>query len=88
MVRSKTLRYQFHALLLMYQDSIRAFFKNAFVIFRVGGDSSIQYLVLQVHYGTIDHIPADGDDSGVFVHYTEKQLRKTAGVILMGTAGK
>jgi hypothetical protein len=32
--------------------------------FRVGGDSKIQYLVLQVHYAHLDMIPEEGDDSG------------------------
>ncbi len=32
--------------------------------FRVGGDSKIQYLVLQVHYAHLDMIQESGDDSG------------------------
>lgn len=65
------------------------FSNKAFLFpYRVGGDSGIQYLVLQVHYATVDQIPATGDDSGVFVHYTEKETKKTAGVILMGTGGR
>jgi hypothetical protein len=56
--------------------------------YRVGGDSGIQYLVLQVHYATVDQIPPSGDDSGVLVHFTDKETKKTAGVILMGTAGR
>jgi len=55
--------------------------------FRVGGDSSIKYLVLQVHYGHLDHIPVSGDDSGVFLEYTETEQPKTAGVLLLGTGG-
>jgi len=55
--------------------------------FRVGADSDIKYLVLQVHYGHIDHIPNSGDDSGVFLEYTETEQPKTAGVLLMGTGG-
>ncbi|XP_032666055.1 peptidylglycine alpha-hydroxylating monooxygenase isoform X2 [Odontomachus brunneus] len=56
--------------------------------FKVGGDSPIQYLVLQVHYAHIDHFK-DGstDDSGVFLHYTTHPLNKLAGVILLGTGG-
>ncbi|XP_015601575.1 peptidylglycine alpha-hydroxylating monooxygenase [Cephus cinctus] len=56
--------------------------------FKVGGDSSIQYLVLQVHYAHIDHFK-DGstDDSGVFLHYTLRPLNKLAGVLLLGTGG-
>lgn len=55
--------------------------------FRVGGDSSIKYLVLQVHYASTDYIDAAGDDSGVILRYTEQELPKTAGVLLMGTGG-
>lgn len=55
--------------------------------FRVGGDSKIRYLVLQVHYASVDYIAPTGDDSGVFLEYTEQQQPKTAGVLLMGTAG-
>merc|ERR1712117_254291 len=35
--------------------------------FRVGGDTSIKYLVLQVHYASTDYIDAAGDDSGVIL---------------------
>lgn len=56
--------------------------------FKVGGDSPIQYLVLQVHYAHIDQF-RDGstDDSGVFLHYTTHPLDKLAGVFLLGTSG-
>lgn len=56
--------------------------------FKVGGDSPIQYIVLQVHYAHIDHFK-DGstDDSGVFLHYTTQPMNKLAGVILLGTSG-
>ncbi|XP_055317707.1 peptidylglycine alpha-hydroxylating monooxygenase [Sitodiplosis mosellana] len=54
--------------------------------FKVGKDSPIQYLVLQVHYM---HKFQDGitDDSGIFLHYTKQLLNKQAGVLLLGTAG-
>lgn len=54
--------------------------------FKVGKNSPIKYLVLQVHYM---HGFAEGktDDSGVFIHYTTKPLSKLAGVLLMGTSG-
>ena len=55
--------------------------------FRVGGDTSIKYLVLQVHYASTDYIDAAGDDSGVILQYTEQQQPKTAGVLLLGTGG-
>lgn len=56
--------------------------------FRVGGDSPIKYIVLQVHYAHIDRFK-DGstDDSGVFLHYTLQPMNKLAGVLLLGTAG-
>lgn len=56
--------------------------------FKVGKDSPIKYMVLQVHYASIAKF-ADGssDDSGVFVDYTTRPLNKLAGVILLGTAG-
>ncbi|XP_075215603.1 peptidylglycine-alpha-hydroxylating monooxygenase [Lycorma delicatula] len=56
--------------------------------FEVGGNSPIQYLVLQVHYAHIDKFK-DGsrDNSGVFLHYTERPMQRLAGVLLLGTAG-
>lgn len=56
--------------------------------FKVGGDSPIQYIVLQVHYAHV-HRFRDGstDDSGVFLHYTTQIMNKLAGVILLGTGG-
>jgi len=57
--------------------------------FHVGGKSKIKYLVLQVHYATVDRY-TDGvtDDSGVFLQYTTVPQPKTAGVLLMGTGGR
>jgi len=55
--------------------------------FRVGAGTNIKYLVLQVHYASTDYISQDGDDSGVFLEYTEQEQPKTAGVLLMGTGG-
>ncbi|XP_059085874.1 peptidylglycine alpha-hydroxylating monooxygenase-like [Tigriopus californicus] len=55
--------------------------------FRIGKDSSIKYLVLQVHYGKLDNLPSSGDDSGVFLQFTEKPQPKVAGVLLLGTGG-
>ncbi|CAL7934678.1 unnamed protein product [Xylocopa violacea] len=56
--------------------------------FKVGKDSPIKYLVLQVHYAHIGQFK-DGrtDDSGVFLHYTLRPLNKLAGVLLLGTSG-
>jgi len=55
--------------------------------FRVGGNTNIKYLVLQVHYASTDNIDPSGDDSGVFLQYTEQEQPKTAGILLMGTGG-
>jgi len=55
--------------------------------FRVGKESQIKYLVLQVHYAHLDMIPEDGDSSGIFLHYTRYPQPKTAGVLLLGTSG-
>ena len=55
--------------------------------FRVGKDTRINYLVLQVHYNKLDMIPEDGDNSGILLHYTRQPMPKTAGVLLLGTGG-
>merc|ERR1711879_582552 len=55
--------------------------------FRMGKDTNIKYLVLQVHYANIDQIRESGDDSGVVLHYTDEEQPQTAGVILLGTGG-
>lgn len=54
--------------------------------FKVGKDSPIKYLVLQVHYM---HAFEQGklDDSGVIIEYTLRHMPKQAGVLLLGTAG-
>lgn len=54
--------------------------------FKVGADSPIKYIVLQVHYA---HKFPEGkiDDSGVTLHYTQQRMKKLAGIILLGTAG-
>ncbi|XP_045609532.1 peptidylglycine alpha-hydroxylating monooxygenase isoform X2 [Procambarus clarkii] len=59
------------------------------VAFKVGGKSPIQYIVLQVHYASVEKFK-DGstDDSGVFLYYTETPQPKAAGVLLMGTGGR
>lgn len=49
--------------------------------FRVGGpDSDIDWLVLQVHYASIDRIPEEGDNTGVKLRYTNVPQPKSAGV--------
>lgn len=57
--------------------------------FRVGGeDSEIDWLVLQVHYASVDYIPEQGDESGVILHYTNVPQPRAAGVIYTGTSGR
>ncbi len=58
------------------------------VAFRVGADSNVDWLVLQVHYATVKYIPEEGDISGVSVHYTYLPQPKSAGVIFLGTNGR
>ncbi|XP_047531580.1 peptidylglycine alpha-hydroxylating monooxygenase [Vanessa atalanta] len=54
--------------------------------FLIGHDSSIKYLVLQVHYMT--KFPAGKtDNSGVFLEYTTTKMPRQAGVFLLGTSG-
>uniref|UniRef100_A0A8D8WKV7 peptidylglycine monooxygenase n=1 Tax=Cacopsylla melanoneura TaxID=428564 RepID=A0A8D8WKV7_9HEMI len=57
--------------------------------FKVGGDTAVQYLVLQVHYAHIEGF-RDGhtDASGITLQYTRRPLTKEAGVLLLGTGGK
>ena len=55
--------------------------------FRVGANTNIKYLVLQVHYASTDYIDPRGDDSGVVLQYTEQEQPMTAGVLLLGTGG-
>ncbi|XP_066599733.1 peptidylglycine alpha-hydroxylating monooxygenase [Prorops nasuta] len=56
--------------------------------FKVGADSTIKYLVLQVHYLKVDQFKNGAtDDSGVYLYYTTSPLNKLAGVLLLGTAG-
>ena len=77
------------------QQIIYAWAKNAprltlpeDVGFKVGGrDSKIKYLVLQVHYASVENIPETGDRSGVVLTYTDQPQHKRAGVYFLGTGG-
>ena len=77
------------------QQIIYAWAKNApqltlpeDVGFKVGGrDSQIKYLVLQVHYASVQNIPETGDRSGVVLTYTDQPQHKRAGVYFLGTGG-
>lgn len=56
--------------------------------FKVGGPGAdIKYLVLQVHYASVDRIPSTGDTSGVIMTYTDRPQPKRAGVYFLGTSG-
>ena len=55
--------------------------------FKVGGGGDIKYLVLQVHYASVDKIPDTGDTSGVVLSYTSRPQPKRAGVYFVGTGG-
>jgi len=52
--------------------------------FKVGGNSPVQYLVLQVHYM---HPLTEPDTSGLTLHSTEHSMPKEAHVILLATDG-
>lgn len=58
------------------------------VAFKLGGDTSNKYLVVQVHYANIDNFK-DGstDNSGIILKGQYEPLSKQAGVYLMGTGG-
>jgi len=56
--------------------------------FRVGGDSGVDWLVLQVHYATVKHIPESGDESGVTLKYTNVEQPRSAGVLFLGSNGR
>jgi peptidylglycine monooxygenase len=51
--------------------------------FKIGANSRIKYLVIQVHYINIEGIDKNGDASGVYVYYTRKPQRKVAGMLSM-----
>ena len=55
---------------------------------KVGGPKAeIKFLVLQVHYASVEQIPVEGDKSGVVLQYTDVPQRKRAGVYFLGTNG-
>ncbi|CAI6373100.1 unnamed protein product [Macrosiphum euphorbiae] len=54
--------------------------------FKVGSDSQINFLVLQIHYHRMFE-DDETDNSGIYLHYTEQQLDKQAGVYLLTTNG-
>lgn len=59
--------------------------------FKVGGDTGINYLVLQVHYKDVSNFipPKNGkDSSGVVLVTTDEPQPNRAGVMLLGTGGQ
>jgi len=54
----------------------------------VGGNSSIQHLVLQVHYVSNNFIPYEGDTSGVIVDYQAAPTDFSAGIVSLHVHGK
>jgi len=49
--------------------------------FPVGGASTIQYLVLQVHYINVDYLSSEGDTAGVDLLFTDKEPSRSAGML-------
>lgn len=61
------------------------------VAFEVGGDSGVNYLVLQVHYGKVDKFVAHSslkDYSGVDLHTTSVQPSHLAAIFLLASGGE
>lgn len=58
--------------------------------FKIGADTGIDYLVLQVHYKNVESfLPPknEKDSSGITMTVTDKPQRRRAGVYLLGTSG-
>ncbi|XP_069137086.1 probable peptidylglycine alpha-hydroxylating monooxygenase 1 isoform X1 [Argopecten irradians] len=56
--------------------------------FKVGGDTDIDYLVLQVHYKNVDpFLAGETDSSGITMETTKQPMPKRAGVYLLATSG-
>lgn len=61
------------------------------VAFKIGGDTAIKYLVMQVHYKDVTKFlppSTEKDNSGVILTTTDKPRAKTAGVYLVAANGK
>nr|QNG40894.1 dopamine beta hydroxylase-like 1 [Hofstenia miamia] len=61
------------------------------VSFHVGGESGINYLVIQVHYGHTEKFQNNhelSDDSGITLSYSTEPTPKSAGVYLLVADGK
>lgn len=60
------------------------------VAFKVGGDSDVQYLVMQIHYKNVEKfLPPknQNDSSGLTLLMTKEEAKRRAGVYLLGTDG-
>lgn len=55
--------------------------------FKIGKDSDVRYILLQVHYVSSSE-GEHGDRSGVNFYLTSDKLNKLAGVFILGTGGK
>ncbi|XP_074650133.1 putative peptidylglycine alpha-hydroxylating monooxygenase 1 isoform X3 [Tubulanus polymorphus] len=56
--------------------------------FKIGGDSKINWLVLQIHYKDVDRfVKGDTDNSGLELQLSPQPTPNGAGVIAMGTSG-
>jgi len=53
----------------------------------VGGNSTVQHLVLQVHYISNQRIPETGDTSGVMIEYQEEATPLSAGLLSLHVHG-
>ncbi|XP_060068910.1 peptidylglycine alpha-hydroxylating monooxygenase-like [Ylistrum balloti] len=57
--------------------------------FKVGGNTNIDYLVLQVHYKDVSpFLAGETDSSGITLVTTDQQMPKRAGVYLLATGGR
>lgn len=58
--------------------------------FKVGGDTDVQYLVMQIHYKNVDKfLPPKNqtDSSGLTLEMTKEKVKRRAGIYLLGTNG-
>lgn len=57
--------------------------------FKVGWESDIRHILLQVHYADVSKLQGgDGDQSGVKFYLTSDKLPKRAGIFLLATGGQ
>lgn len=60
--------------------------------YKIGGDTGINFLILQVHYANVDRFKSGAtDDSGLIlsvVGESTDKIEKRAGVLVLGTGGE